>query len=197
MKRCTIIIPDAGPFNSLWVADRLNLLLKLEMKLVVVDAVYDELTSDLDYPKDRAVKSFIDDNQPPFVVEHTEYWQFVRAKRAAGEKVKSGAGETAIGEFMRSDDGLRKYLTPQEPVVLLYEDTDVRVINRAPYLHLLSTVGMLKGLERVGILRSADDVIHQMTHPSRPDRRPGDARKFTDLPEGHDEPAVIGSTWAP
>ncbi|MBB4054081.1 putative nucleic acid-binding protein [Devosia subaequoris] len=197
MKRCTIIIPDAGPFNSLWVADRLDLLLKLEMKLVVVDAVYDELTSDLDYPKDRAVKSFIDDNRPPFVVENTEYGQFVRAKRAAGEKVKSGAGETAIGEFMRSDDGLRKYLTPQEPVVLLYEDKDVRVINRPPYLHLLSTVGMLKGLERVGILRSADDVIHQMTHPSRPDRRPGDARKFTDLPEGHDEPAVIGSTWAP
>nr|WP_210283256.1 hypothetical protein [Devosia subaequoris] len=181
----------------MWVADRLDLLLKLEMKLVVVDAVYDELTSDLDYPKDRAVKSFIDDNRPPFVVENTEYGQFVRAKRAAGEKVKSGAGETAIGEFMRSDDGLRKYLTPQEPVVLLYEDKDVRVINRPPYLHLLSTVGMLKGLERVGILRSADDVIHQMTHPSRPDRRPGDARKFTDLPEGHDEPAVIGSTWAP
>ena len=60
MKRCTVIIPDAGPFNSLWVADRLDLLLALDMRLVVVDAVYDELTSDLSYPKDRAVKAFID-----------------------------------------------------------------------------------------------------------------------------------------
>ena len=46
MKRCIVIIPDAGPFNSLWVADRLDLLLALDMRLVVVDAVYDELTSD-------------------------------------------------------------------------------------------------------------------------------------------------------
>lgn len=46
MKRCTLIIPDAGPFNSLWVADQLSLLLTLDMRLVVVDAVYDELTSD-------------------------------------------------------------------------------------------------------------------------------------------------------
>ncbi len=50
MKRCTVIIPDAGPFNSLWVADRLGLLLTLDMRLVVVDAVYDELTGDLSYP---------------------------------------------------------------------------------------------------------------------------------------------------
>lgn len=98
---------------------------------------------------------------------------------------------------MRSEDGLRKYLTSQEPVVLLYEDKDVRVINRPPYLHLLSTVGMLRGMERVGLLESADEVIHDMTHPTKPDRRPQDARKFRDLPEGHDEPAVIGSTWTP
>jgi hypothetical protein len=195
LKRCTVIIPDAGPFNSLWVADRLALLLALDMTLVVVDAVYDELTSDLNYPKDRDVKTFIDSNQPPFVVESTEYGQYVRARKLAGERIKPGAGETAIGEFMRASDGLRKYLNPQEPVLLLYEDQDVRVINRPPYLHLLSTVGMLKGLERIGVLPSADDVIYEMTHPTKPDRRPSDARKFTDLPEGHDEPADIGSTW--
>lgn len=198
MKRCTLIIPDAGPFNSLWVADRLDLLLKLDMKLVVVDAVLDELTSDLSYQKDREVKSFIDDNRPPFVIENTEYGQFVRGKRAAGEKVKPGAGEAAISEFMRSEDGLRKYLAPQEPVLLLYEDKDVRVINKPPYLHLLSTVGMLRGMERVGLVTSADNIIYEMTHPTKPGRRPKeDARSFKDLPEGHDEPAVIGSTWIP
>jgi hypothetical protein len=60
MKKCTIVLPDAGPINSLWVADRLVLLLELDMKIVVVDAVYDELTSDPAYLKDREVKSFID-----------------------------------------------------------------------------------------------------------------------------------------
>ena len=28
MKRCVLVIPDAGPLESLWVADRLDLLLR-------------------------------------------------------------------------------------------------------------------------------------------------------------------------
>ncbi|SFL73686.1 hypothetical protein [Methylobacterium pseudosasicola] len=46
VRRCTLIIPDSGPFNSLWVADALTLLLDLDMPIVVVDAVHDEVTSD-------------------------------------------------------------------------------------------------------------------------------------------------------
>jgi hypothetical protein len=197
LKRCTVIIPDAGPFNSLWVADRLDLLLALDMRLVVIDAVYDELTSDLSYPKDRDVKSFIDGNQPPFVIETTDIGQQERAKRAAGGKLKKNAGELAIVDFMTSDDGLRRYVGVGDPVVMLFEDAGVRVFNKPPNLHLLSTVGMLRGLEHVGVIPSADDIIHAMTHPSQPNRRPTDSRAFTDLPDGVDDPAAIGSTWEP
>lgn len=197
MKRCVLIIPDAGPFNSLWVAGQLDLLLRLDMPLVVVDAVYDELTSDLSYPKDRAVKAFIDDNRPPFTIEQTDIWQDQHQKRQRGERLKKNAGELAIVDFMSSDDGLRKYLRPGDPVALLFEDAAVRVINKPPNLHLLSTVGMLRGLERVGVIASADEIIHEMTHPSKPDRRPSDSRAFTDLPDGIDDPAAIGSTWTP
>jgi hypothetical protein len=197
LKRCTIVIPDAGPFNSLWVADQLHLLLALEMRIVVVDAVYDELTGDLSYPKDRAVKAFIDGNQPTFTIATTDIGQMERDKRRAGEKLKKNAGELAIVDFMSSDNGLRKYLGPGDPVVLLFEDAGVRVFSKPPNLHLLSTVGMLRGLERVGVVPSADGIIYEMTHPSRPDRRPGDIRALTDLPEGVDEPAAIGSTWEP
>lgn len=197
MKRCTVIIPDAGPFNSLWVADRLDLLLALDMRLVVIDAVYDELTSDLSYPKDRAVKAFIDGNQPPFVVESTEIGEQEREKRRTGKKLKKNAGELAIVDFMSSDDGLRKYVGVGEPVAILFEDAGVRIFNKPPNLHLLSTVGLLRGLERVGVIPSADAVIHEMTHPSNPDRRPADTRVLTDLPDGVDDPAAIGSTWVP
>jgi hypothetical protein len=62
LRRCTIVIADAGPFNSLRVAAQLSLLLALDMPVIVIDAVYDELTSDPSYPKDRAVKAFIDAN---------------------------------------------------------------------------------------------------------------------------------------
>jgi hypothetical protein len=33
-----------------------------------------------------------------------------------------------------------------------------------------------------------------MTHPSKPDRRAADTRVLTDLPDGIDDPAAIGST---
>ena len=90
MKRCTVIIPDAGPFNSLWVADRLDLLLALDMRLVVVDAIYDELTSDTSYPKDKDVKAFIDGHQPPFVIENSGHFRG-SGSHARGRKTKDAA----------------------------------------------------------------------------------------------------------
>jgi hypothetical protein len=195
-KRCTLVIPDAGPFNSLWVANELPLLLKLDMRIVVVDAVYDELTRDpVNYPKDREVKAFIDAHQPPFKIEDTETGRHERENRRNGFPPRRNAGEVAIVDFM--SDGLEKYLTAREPVLVLFEDSDVpgvRFFRKPPNLHLLSTVGMLRGLERVGVIRSADDIIQKMTHPTDPARQ---ARVLKDLPDGVDEPATIGSSWTP
>jgi predicted nucleic acid-binding protein len=197
MRRCTIILPDAGPINSLWVADRLDLLLALDMRLVVVDAVYDELTSDLSYPKDIEVKRFIDGHQPPFIIEETDIGRLEREKRRLGQKPKKNAGELAMVDFMSSEDGLARYLRADMPVAVLFEDAGLRVISKPPNLHLLSTVGLLRGLADVGIIASADDVIDAMLHPTAPGRRPADARRLTDLPAGTDEAAAIGSSWRP
>lgn len=197
MKRCTIVLPDAGPINSLWVADRLGLLLELDMRIVIVDAVYDELTSDLSYLKDSEVKDFIDNNSPPFVIEPTDIGGIEREKRLHGKKLKKNAGELAMVDFISSEGGLERYLDANEPVAILFEDAGLRVFNRPPNLHLISTVGLLRGLEDVGVIASADDVIQEMLHPSKPGRRPEDARRFTDLPDGIDEAASIGSSWKP
>lgn len=197
MKRCTIILPDAGPINSLWVADRLDLLLQLDMRIVIVDAVYDELTSDLSYLKDAEVKAFIDVHSPPFVIERTDIGESERQRRRLGQKPKKNAGELAMVDFISDEGGLERYLEAKEPVAILYEDAGLRVFNRPPNLHLISTVGLLRGLEEVGIIASADEVIHEMLHPTKPGRRPEHARKFTDLPAGVDEPAAIGSSWKP
>ena len=198
MKRCTLVVPDAGPFNSLWVANELELLLKLDMPIVVVDAVHDELTSDpANYLKDREVLDFIANHQPPFVRVRTNIWMMESERRRRGEKPMRNAGELAIADFLSSDDGLKHYIREGDPVLLLYEDRDVRVINKPPNMHLLSTVGLVKGLERLKMIPSADDVIRRMTHPTAPGRRPTDARVLTDLPDGTDEPAATGSSWTP
>lgn len=196
MKRCVIVIPDAGPFNSLWVADQLPLLLALDMKIIVLDVVYDELTSDTDnYQKDRDVKGFICANQPPFVIEETSVGRNERQKVSRGEKRSKNAGEIAITDFMTSEVGLIKYLAINEPVLVLFEDSDIPVVQfrrKPPNLHLLSTVAMLRGLESARVINSADLIINEMLHPTKSGRR---SRTFTDLPSGIDEPALIGSTW--
>lgn len=197
MKRCTLILPDAGPINSLWVADRLELLLALDMRIVIVDAAYDELTSDLSYLKDYEVKLFIDSNIPPFVIAETDIGKLEREKRRLGQKLKKNAGELAMVDFMSDEGGITEYLSADEPVAILFEDTGLRLIAKPPNLHLLSTVGLLRGMEEVGIIQSADAVITEMLHPTRPGRRPQDARRLTDLPDGTDEPATIGSSWKP
>lgn len=197
MKRCVLVLPDAGPINSLWVADRLDLLLEIDMKIVVVDAVYDELTSDLSYLKDREVKAFIDGNMPPFVIEPTDIGRAEREKRRLGQRLKKNAGELAMVDFLSSDEGIGRYLGSGDPVALLFEDAGFRVFNKPPNLHLVSTVGFLRGLEEVALIPSADAVIDEMLHPSKPGRRPLDARRLTDLPDGTDDAAAIGSSWKP
>lgn len=182
--RATLILPDAGPINSLWVADELPLFLALDMPIVVVDAVYDEMTSDPSYRKDREVKVFLDTHQPPFQIAKTDIGQQEREKRQAGHPLKKNAGELAIIDFLSSEEGLRHYLQAGDLVVLLFEDADVRIINKPPHLHILSTVGLLRGLERVGIVRQADPIIHAMTHPTAQGRRPADAHISVWKPTG-------------
>ena len=197
MKRCVLVIPDAGPLNSLWVADRLDLLLRLDMPIVVVDAVYDEVTGDPAYPKDAQVKAFIDSNCPPFAIEQTDIGAYERERRLFGKPRKRNAGELAMMDFLSDGGGVRRYLESNDPLLVLFEDQGLRVFRRPPNMHLLSTVGLLRGMEKVGLVRSADAIIDEMTNPTKPGRRPEDRRAFADLPGGVDEPAAIGSDWTP
>lgn len=73
-------------------------------------------------------------------------------------------------DFISDEGGLAGYLEAKEPVAILYEDAGLRVFNRPPNLHLISTVGLLRGLEEVGIIASADAVIQEMLHPIKPGR---------------------------
>lgn len=200
-RRCVLVIPDAGPINSLWVARRLDLLLMLEMPVVLIDEVYAETTRDPDhYAKDRDVKSFVEVHRgKEIIVEQTFVGTSAAAARAKGDKLKANLGDAAIAEFLNdgnADTGVNKYLQSDEPVLLLFEDADLKstkFIKKSDKLHLLSTVAFLRGMEAVGLLESADEIIQAMTYPGNP----RESRKFGDLPDGTDEEARIGSVWKP
>ncbi len=170
LKCCAVIIPDAGPLISLWVADQLPLLLVLDMKIIVLDVVYDNLTSDnANYQSatGKNIKEFIDVNQPTFIIEETSVGQNEQEKVSHGEKRSKNAGELAITDFMTSECGLVKYLTTKEPVFVLFEDSDIQIMQfrrKPPNLHLVSTVAMLRGLEILGVIKSADLIIDKMLH---------------------------------
>lgn len=198
MKRCRLVIPDAGPFNSLWYANGLDLLLKLDMPVVVVDAVYAELTSDPEnYRKDRDIEAFVKTHADVISLAPTDTWKHELRRRAEGGKPKKNIGEIAIADYLSDEDGLKRAVEDGEPVLLLFEDADIRIINKPPTVHLLSTVGLLRGLERVGLIPSADDVIARILSPTDADRQGLQKRVLTDLPDGTDEPAAVGSTWTP
>lgn len=192
---CVLVIPDAGPINSLWTAGRLDLLLALGLPIVMVDAVYDELTGDPSgYVKDREVKAFLDGLAGTrLTVEDTFVGRQARLARWDGTfRVGRGIGDAALAEFM--GDGLGKHLDDGSPVLLLFEDADfrsVRFVRKPDNLHMLSTVAMLRGMERMGLLDSADAVIAAMTNPADPSKRP---RSLRDLPHGYEDEAVGGST---
>jgi hypothetical protein len=188
------MILDAGPINSLWVAGELDLIKTIGLPVVIVDEVYFELTSDLSYPKDRDVKLFLD-NAPFLTIEQTDTGRHALKDRSNGIKVKPNRGEIAIHDFLiDSEDGLGKYTKdPTDSVLLLFEDADVNnVVIKLDNVHRLSTVAMLRGLESIHKIKSADAIISAMTHPKNTA-----GRKFTDLPNGIDEESRIKSAWKP
>lgn len=194
--RCVLVIPDAGPINSLWTAGRLDLLPALDIPIVMIDAVYDELTSDpATYAKDREVKMFLDGLAGTrLAMAETFVGQQARLARQQGRlRTGKGIGDAAIAEFMA--DGLGRWTDDGAPVLLLFEDADfrsVRFVRKPDNLHMLSTVAMLRGMERLGLIASADTVIAAMTNPADPTRRP---RMLRDLPNGYEDEAAGGSSW--
>jgi hypothetical protein len=175
----------------------LPLLLKAAMPVVIIDQVYAELTSDPEsYAKDREVKEFVGAHPDVFTIETTNVGRMAAMLREQGAfRTGQSLGEAAIADFFQH--GLEKHVLSDQAALLLFEDADIRsvkVIRRPPNVHLVSTVSWLRGLQDMGIITSADDIIRAMTHPTDPTKRP---RKFADLPDGIDEPAEIGSTWKP
>lgn len=163
MKRCVLAIPDAGPLISLHSAGALDLLLAIDMPIVLVDEVYAELASNSEFEKDRAIAAFVAAHPNRFRIAETEVGALARAARESGTyKPKRNLGEAAIADFIAASIPL--LAGPDTPVLLLFEDADVRrlAVLRSGHIHLLSTKALLVGLEDRGVIPSAMDVIEAM-----------------------------------
>jgi hypothetical protein len=189
MKRVALVIPDAGPLISLGKADRLDLLLRLEIPIYLVDQVIFEATRVPSYDDAHRITAFIRDN-PDRVRVVTTFVGTAAAQARAGDPAlpQRGLGEAAIAEFYGRID---EVIDPAEPILILFEDSDVRRINALVRgnVHLLSTKGLLKGMESVGLITSAAEVWDAI---NRAGRFPSDAEIDQPAPA-----AFGGSTWKP
>lgn len=191
MKRCVLAIPDAGPLISLHMAGALDLLLALDMPIVLVDEVYAELVSDPEYAKDRAIEAFVRAHKERVRIVETDVGILAREARAAGTyRAKRNLGEAAIADFIATS--IPALAGPESPVLLLFEDADIKrlaVLARG-HVHLLSTKGLLVGMEENGIIPSAEALMAAMA---------GHGRDIS-LSEAVDIPAETPSgksSWSP
>lgn len=180
-----LLIPDAGPLISLSRADRLDLLLALKLPVVVVDQVMFEVTRDRQHEDARRIIAFMQLHSSAVHEFQTAVGEAAAGRRTAGEMGRQkGQGEAAVAELLaRLDEAIE---APDDPVLLLYEDSDVSTKRFVlpGNVHLISTKAFLVGLERRGIIASADKVWSAIEGAGR-----------SPAPADRDQPAKGGSRW--
>jgi predicted nucleic acid-binding protein len=157
--RVVLLIPDAGPLISFAKADELRLLRVLGLPVYVVDQVRYETTRDKRFVDAVRIESFIQNNKDLVKVFETAVGKAAAERRVGGETGRQpGQGEAAIAELLARLDEITG--DPDAPVMLLYEDSDLRKSRFVvpENVHVVSTKGLLVGMERRGLISSADAV---------------------------------------
>jgi hypothetical protein len=187
MKRTVLVIPDSGPLISLSVANRLDLLFKLDMPIYVVDQVFYECTKDLTKIGAQTILEFVTNHPGVVHLEETFVGRAAKQEMTMGSTTKHrGLGEAAIAEFLANLDDK---ITSTAPVLVLFEDSDIRRINAFVQgnVHLLSTRALLIGMEECGIITSAEEVWQTILNAGRVP-----SAKLIDQPS-----PVVNSHWKP
>ena len=105
-------------------------------------------------------------HRPPIAVEKTWAGEIARRRRRAGLPQKTNAGDVALADFMTAGGGIDRYLRSGDPFLVLVERLrSFRPLQAPSHLHFMSTAGLLRGLELVRVIPSADEVFHDMLHP--------------------------------
>lgn len=167
LNRLMFLIPDGGPLIRLAMADRLDVLAALQMPLYVIDQVKWELTREGAREDAQRLIAFFRDN-PDLVRDfETSVGANARGVREA-DPVASQRGLTlkALDEMF----GRMEEIAAQHgPVLMLFEDWDIQHLRPTVKgdTHLLSTKALLVGMERRGLIPSAE-ALWQILTPKPP-----------------------------
>ncbi len=159
-----ILLPDAGPLNTLAYADALDLLFKPGWTVNLVDMVHCEVIRN-HTPTSRRIAQWVEQHKP-LLLNTTIFQRYKQALEAGGLAPKrANLGELAIQEAMNGF----ALVSPPATGIFLFED---HKIARTSFLlpdncRKISTRAFLLFLEQKGWLESAAHVERKATLAGR------------------------------
>ena len=156
MKVVRVIVPDAGPINTLAAAHLLPLLIApAQIRLTLIQSVVDEILV-----QSAELSKFMATHADRIDVIETSVCADNKARRARGEILGKGRGDLAIADFLLNyvDD-----VTKNAPALLITEDKGLlgRLSRQEAFTsntHFITTAAYLRALEKRGIIASFPDV---------------------------------------
>ena len=155
MKRTIkIIIPDAGPINTLAHAGLLDLLMiPTQTRLVILESIKNEIIS-----QSRELGMFIKKHEDRIDIIQTSICQEDEQKKLRGESLGKGRGDLAIADFLMHfiDDEIGN-----SPALVLFEDKQIARLHLigdvAENAHFITTAAYLRKLEEEGYIDSFEE----------------------------------------
>ena len=110
---CELVVPDAGPLITLAYADRLDLLLALELEVVAIDMVKLELTRHLT-PTSEKILAFFEDNDIRIIEtaigkEAVAQGSAFKKRHAGNERSKTFCSSFMMNQNSKSNPGTHYY----------------------------------------------------------------------------------------
>ena len=175
IRQCNMILMDASPLIYLSKVHCLDLLLNFAKSIYVPDEVYFECAgrwfepySGYGNPPDDAIQinDFVNANKSRILIKETQLGYDLGKRRLSGEKVEiQNAGEmTAVSLFNRR----REITGGRDPVLVIFEDTEVPMRFASKDVHLMSTFSLLVAMEKAGYLASAQQTFESIPDGYRP-----------------------------
>jgi hypothetical protein len=181
-----IVVPDAGPINTLGAAGLLDyLLLPENAQLVLVDEVRREIVS-----RSSELADFVARNAARILTYESDIGRAAAHMRAMGLKPLRNSGEQAVIEFILHgvDEAIGN-----APALIVYEDKRLpRAQLRSEFgerAHMITTAAYLRKLEAEGLIASfAETWAHIVSANSSSargiHREPGSEEREIPTPKG-------------
>ncbi len=160
--KISLIVTDASPLITLAIAEALDTLLMLDIRIIIPDMVNFEVTRHTDKPGSKELLDWIKLHQFNDVfIGSTEVFSEYIMLHEINPTIKSkNRGEQAAAEILQSELDNK-----MDAAILLFEDSDIKKANflvRLPSnVLIMSTSTFLEGLQKKKLIPSADEILQR------------------------------------